>query len=157
VPPIPVGYAAPPAPKKSLKWLWITLSIVGGVLVLGCAGFGSLLLFANLGGSDSTVQNYYKAVEQQNYATAFTYFAPGATFTSPQDGKTVQIPTEQVYATVAESVDQEYGAVSNYQTSSGSDDSHIIAKLTRGTQQYSVNLTLTQIDGNWKILNFNSF
>ncbi len=157
VPPIPVGYAAPPAPQKSLKWLWITLSIVAGVLVLSCAGVVSLVLYASQGGSDSAVKNYYNAVEKQDYVVAFNYFAPGATFTSPQSGKTVQIPSEQAYATVAQSVDQEYGVVSSYQTSSGSDNSHITAKLTRGGQQYSVDLTMTQIDGNWKILNFNSF
>jgi hypothetical protein len=159
VPPIPVGYAAPPPQKKSLKWLWITLSIVGTIFVLACAGGVSLLLFANLGGPDSAAQNYYNAVEKQDYATAYNYFAPGASFTDTQSGKTLQIPTEPVYVTVAESVDKEYGILTNYQTktSSGSDNKHIIATLTRSGQQYQANLTMTQVDGNWKILNFDSF
>src|SRR6266516_2824315 len=33
----PPNYGQPPK-KSSLKWLWITLAIVGAVLVLGCGG-----------------------------------------------------------------------------------------------------------------------
>lgn len=159
VPPIPVGYAAPPPQKKSLKWLWITLSIVIGVFVLTCAGCGSWLLYASRGGPDSAVQSYYNAVEKQNYTTAFNYFAPGATFTSPQNGKTTQLPSEAVYVATAELVDKEVGVLTDYQTksSSGSDNSRITATLTRNGQQYQADLRMTQIDGNWKILNFDSF
>src|SRR5689334_21190863 len=37
IPPFP-NYAQPQPPKRSLRWLWITLAIVGGILVLACAG-----------------------------------------------------------------------------------------------------------------------
>src|SRR5579884_93287 len=136
VPPIPAGYAAPPPQKKSLKWLWITLSIVGTVFVLACAGGASLLLYANIGGSDNAVKGYYSAVEKQDYRTAFNFFAPGATFTSPQDGQTARIPSEAAYEAVAKIVDQQVGVLTDYQTNKGSDDNHIVATLTRSGQQY---------------------
>src|SRR6266567_4736081 len=39
-PPMPgPGYAPQQAPRKSSRrWLWITLAIIGGIIVLGCAG-----------------------------------------------------------------------------------------------------------------------
>src|SRR5581483_3522334 len=101
------------------------------IFVLACATGASLLLFANLANPAGTVKNYYSAVEKQDYTTAFSYFAPGASFTDTQSGKTVQIPSETAYISVAKSVDQEFGMLTDYQTNNGSDNKHIVATLTR--------------------------
>src|SRR5579872_3525151 len=51
----PMYGGAPPMPsygqlqkKSSLRWLWITLAIVGGLLVLGCGGC-AIASFAGIG------------------------------------------------------------------------------------------------------------
>ena len=154
VPPIPPGYAAPPPQKKSLKWLWITLGVVGGLFVLSCAICGSLGLFANLGGGPtSAIQSYYDAIKKQDYATAYTFLAPGATFTNPQNGQTIPIPSQQVYTTAALGLDKDLGTLTDYQTASGSDDNHMIVTVTRGGKQYTIHLTLSKINNDWKITN----
>jgi hypothetical protein len=154
VPPIPPGYAVPPQQKKSLKWLWITLGVVGGIFVLSCAICGSLGLFANLGGGpDSAVQSYYDAIKKQDYATAYTFIGPNATYTSPTDGTSIPIPSQQAYTTFAQALDQKYGTLTDYQTSSGSDNNHMVVTVTRGGKQYTIHLTLTKVNNDWKITN----
>jgi hypothetical protein len=154
VPPIPAGYAAPPPQKKSLKWLWITLGVVGAIFVLSCAACGSWFLFSGLSNNpNSTVDSYYKAVESQDYATAYTYLAPGATFTNPQNGQTIPIPTETVYAAAAQGLDKDLGTLTDYQTSSGSDTNHVVVTVTRGGKQYVIHLTMVKINNDWKITN----
>jgi hypothetical protein len=149
---MPPGYGTPPQ-KKSLKWLWITLSIVAGVFVLFCAVCGSLALFANSSGPDSTVKEYYKAVQSKDYATAYTYFAPGAAFSDPQSGKKIPVTTSAAYILVAQTLDKELGTLTDYETSSGSDTNHVNVSVTRGGKQYAIHLTMTKIDDKWKILN----
>jgi hypothetical protein len=149
---MPPGYAAP-APQKSRKGLWITLSILAGVLVLFCAICGSLFLFASNSGPDSTVKDYYKAVQSKDYATAYTYLAPGASFSDPQSGKKIPITSSTVYIVVAQTLDKDLGALTDYETSSGSDTNHVNVSVTRGGKQYAIHLTMTKIDDKWKIFN----
>jgi hypothetical protein len=158
VPPVPAAppaYTPPPQQKKSLKWLWITLSIVAAVFVFSCAICGSIGLFASVPGSNRAAQDYYNAVKNQDYATAYTYLAPGAAFVDPQSNQTVQIPSQFVYTTVAQALDKNLGVLTNYQVSSGSDSSHVNVAVTRVKTQYDITLTMTQVDGKWKILNAN--
>lgn len=152
LPNMPPGYAAP-APQKSRKGLWITLSIIAGVLVLFCAICGSLALFASNSGPDGTVKDYYKAVQGKDYATAYTYLAPGASFTDPQSNKKIPITSSTVYIVVAQTLDKDLGALTDYETSSGSDTNHVNVSVTRGGKQYAIHLTMTKIDDKWKILN----
>ncbi len=151
LPNVPPGYAAP-APQKSRKGLWITLGIIAGVFVLACAICGSLALFAN-NGPDSTVKDYYKAVQSQDYATAYTYLAPGASFTDPQSNKNIPITSQAVYTLAAKTLDKDLGMLTDYQTSDGSDTNHVNVSVTRGGKQYAIHLTMTKVDGKWKILN----
>ncbi len=67
-PPVP-GYAqVPQPPKRSLRWLWITLSIVGGVLVLSCIGCVFFVargynILAPTVSASVTASSYYQAIE----------------------------------------------------------------------------------------------
>src|SRR5438309_6178190 len=80
-PPMPgPGYAPQQAPRKSsLRWLWITLAIIGGIIVLGCAGC-AIASAAGIGffaktvlGPTTTANAYYQAIKNQDYAKAYTY------------------------------------------------------------------------------------
>src|SRR5579884_2836939 len=100
VPNQPPSYGIPtytqpqePLQKKSRKGLWITLSIVGGILVLACGGCAVMFalgigFFAKtVSGPISSVDQYYKAIENQDYNTAYSYLHVD-TFT--YGGQTVQ-------------------------------------------------------------------
>src|SRR5437660_12438521 len=77
VPPVP-AYVPQPQPKRSLRWLWITLGIVGGLLVLGCGG--CIIAVSVLGinifnqaGPAITATQYYQAIQRQGYSDVYSY------------------------------------------------------------------------------------
>ena len=62
-----------------MRWLWITLAIIGGIIVLGCAGC-AIASAAGIGffaktvlGPTTTANAYYQAIKNQDYAKAYTY------------------------------------------------------------------------------------
>ncbi len=68
------GYTQPP--RKSYRWVWITLGIVALVSILGC-----VLLGLGAGWAVTTYYNsslrasdmYYSAIKTQNYGAAYSY------------------------------------------------------------------------------------
>lgn len=167
-PPLP-DYAVPQQqPGRSLKWLWITLAIVGGVFVLGCAICGVVLYEGGRIASQSVTQTikstspalvtneYYQAIEIQDYATAYSYLDPNIRATN---GKII---TQNDFTTSAKNLDTQNGTVSNFTVSSspGVDSSGTKAgytvNVTRGSTTYSSNITLMQTGGSWKIVSYSA-
>jgi hypothetical protein len=138
-----------------LRWLWITLAIVGGIIVLACAGCGIFAYIAgktavNVAGPAITAGEYYQFVKQQNYAKAYTLLDKNTTITIA--GRSVPGPDQQSFVTAAQAVDASIGPVSNFSVRpNSSDTSHLTVTLTRGSQTYDVHLTLAQLGGSWKI------
>src|SRR5437660_1348777 len=145
MPPMP-NYAQPQPPKKSLRWLWITLGIIGGIIVLGCAGCGIFFYIAgrtvvDTAGPAFTTGEYYQFVKQQNYAQAYALLDSNATVSMA--GKSLPAPDEQSFATTAQAVDATAGPVSNFSVQpNASDTSHLTVTVTRGGRTYDVHLTL---------------
>jgi len=158
-PPVP-GYAQAPQPqqpKKSLRWLWITLSIIGGVLVLSCAGCITLgvlgyNIFAPTVGSTVTANSFYQAIEGQDYTKAYSYLASNMQTTN---GTAL---TQDVFTTGAMAEDSSLGTVTNFSQTSVSTSNgtaSVTMSVTRsGGQSYVVHLKLQQINGNWVIIQF---
>src|SRR5215467_10890995 len=72
VPPIP-GYISQQPPKKRRTGLWIFLGILA-VLVLACAGGAVALFYFSMHNPATDVANkYYTAIQNQDYATAYSY------------------------------------------------------------------------------------
>jgi hypothetical protein len=138
-----------------LRWLWITLAIVGGIIVLACAGCGIFAYIAgktavNVAGPAITAGEYYQFVKQQNYAKAYTLLDKNTTITIA--GRSVPGPDQQSFVTAAQAVDASIGPVSNFSVRpNSSDTSHLTVTVTRGSQTYDVHLTLAQLGGSWKI------
>jgi hypothetical protein len=159
VPPMPgpgyPGYMPPPQQKKSLRWLWITLGILGGLIVIACGacayiGVRGASFVKQAVGPSVVVEQYYQAVQKQDYTTAYTYVAQNATLTI--DGKDFTIPSQQSYTTVAQALDKSLGTMTSHSAHlDGSDTSHFIVTVTRGGKQYIVHLTLSQFGNDWKI------
>lgn len=108
-------YAVPPQPKKgSVRWLWITLGIIGGLILLSCAACGvtaalGIGFFAKtVGGPIVTVTDYYQAIEHQNYAKAYMYLDPASI---QIQGRTL---TQQEFTTAASALDLAQGKLSSY-------------------------------------------
>lgn len=149
----PYAQAPQPAPKKSRRWLWITLAIVGGVLVLACGGCAFATgFFANMvGAPNSAVDQYYKAIESQDYNTAYTHLQVD-TFT--WQGQQIQA-SSAVFTQIGNALDTQKGKVTKHTITSvnvNNDSATVKVDVTRsGTSTYTVTLELSKVNNEWKI------
>jgi flagellar basal body-associated protein FliL len=143
-----------PTPKKSRRWLWITLAIILVVLIGGAT---AIVLTVNNSPAKTVVQQYYNAVEKQDYSTAYSYLA-GHTLTL--NGQQ-QNASQGLYTQVAQTIDQENGKVTaynitgiylNFSTSTGN-TATITVNVTRGSTTQEVHVQLQQEGNDWKIVN----
>ncbi len=157
-------YERRPPVRKSRRWLWITLSIVGAVLLLSC-GLCSWAAYSFLApavqgvsGSLNVVDDYYGNLQTKNYAAAF-----GDVNTQYE----LSSLTEAQFAQQASARDSQYGAVLSYtpgqpayaSTPGGGFDFTrftISVDVKRPKLSYTTTLYLRKIGNNWKITNFNS-
>ncbi len=154
VPPVPT-YVVPPQPKKSLRWLWITLGIIGGIVVLGCSGCvvaGALgfNFLAQAVGPAVTATQYYQAIKTQDYVKAYSYIDPASASVA---GQTL---TQDLFVNGAQAIDTQKGVVTNF-TSSGfnitGNVGTVTMLITRNGQSYTVHLELKKEGNDWKITN----
>ena len=166
-PPAP-GYAQPQQPKKSNRWLWITLGIIGGLVLLGCVGCA--LVFGLIGkgvqqtvskveqtatavsgqGAQITAQAYYAAIQAQDYTTAYSYLDSGLVASNNQP------LTQDLYTQAAQGRDTSLGRVTNYSISADPNDPNsITVSVTRSQgSTYTVHLKFTQTSDGWKITSY---
>jgi hypothetical protein len=157
--PVP-GYMPPQQQRRSRRGLWIALAIIGGLIVLGCAVCG--ILFANgvgffartVAGPAITADQYYTAVKNQNYNTAYSYISTNMT---ASNGQTL---TQELYTTAAQALDTVKGRVTNFSVGSVSTSNNIAnvtVSVTRGSNSpYDVHLQLQQVNGTWKITSYDN-
>ncbi len=150
-------YAPPQPPKKSLRWLWITLGIIGGIIVLSCIGcavasaFGISFLAKTVGQPAIVASSYYQAIKQQDYAKAFTYLDTSAI--SLPNG---QQATQAAFTTAGQVLDQAQGVVTSYtpsniQTNNGVATITMTVTRQHSSSSYQVHLELKQEGNDWKI------
>ena len=155
---MPPGYMPPPQKKSSLTWLWITLGIVGGVLILGCAACGIFAYTAgrqavNAAGPTLAATEYYAYLKQGDYNKAYSLVDPNATFTV--NGQTVPVTNETAFTDAAQAADQGAGAITQVSASpqvSSGNTNDVTVTVTRGSNSYDVHLTLQQENGSWKVV-----
>ncbi len=153
-----------PRVRKSRRWLWITLSILGAVLLVSC-GLCSWAAYSFLApavqgvsGSLNTVDDYYSNLQSQNYAAAFGDINTGYQLSSL---------TETQFAQQASDRYKTYGAILSYtpgQPAYASDPNGgfdftrftISVDMKRAKLSYTSILSLRKIGNDWKITNFDS-
>jgi hypothetical protein len=149
----------PQQPQKSRRGLWIALAIIAGVIVLGCAVCG-IFFVAGIGFFAKsvalpaiTVNQYYSAVEKQDYNTAFSYISTNLT----TNGQNL---TQELYTTTAQTLDAAKGKVTNFSVGNVSTTNNVASvtvSVTRGNAApYDVHLQLQQVNGSWKITSFDN-
>ena len=135
------------------------LGIIAGVLVLGCAVCG--LAFAGVGffaktvaGPAIVVDQYYNAVKNQDYTTAFSSMEPGTTTFRGQ------VISQQTYAVAAQGLDTLRGKVSSFSvavpTVTNNSASVTVTVNRTNAAAYDVHLQLQQVNGTWKIVSFDN-
>jgi hypothetical protein len=157
--PVP-GYMPPQQPRRSRRTLWIVLGIFGGLIVLSCAVCGILFatgvgFFARTVGAPVNVVNqYYNAIEKQDYTTAYSYLGTNLT---TSNGQTV---TQDLYTTAAQALDTAKGTVKSFTVgvpSVTNNTASVTVTVTRtNAPAYDVQLHLEQVNGSWKITSYDN-
>ena len=169
----PPGYAPPPA-RQSNRWVWIPLGILGGLIVLGLVACVFSLVLAGKaaqqtistvaksiektetasasGNAQVTVQQYYTAIESQDYAAAYGYLESNLTTT---DGQTL---TQQLFTQAAMQRDTSLGQITSFTITPDTNDStKFTVSVTRGTSApYTVNIQATLVGSDWKISSYDA-
>lgn len=128
--------------------------------MLSCAVCGILFatgaaFFAKTVAGPALVANqYYSAVEKQDYSTAFSYIGTNLT---TQNGQAL---TQELYTTAAQALDTLKGRVTNYAVgniSVNNNTATVTVSVTRGSNApYDVHLQFEQINGSWKITSYDN-
>jgi hypothetical protein len=163
----PPFLTVPPRQKKSRKWLWISLSILAVVILLSC-GLCSWAAYpivtqayqqasSAVYGSQDLVNNYYSAIQNQQYSQAYTYLT--------SQGSDEHL-TQTQFVQEAQQRDKQYGPVYsftagapsvNHSDVNGQTIDHFTVDITvaRAKSKYTVHLSAQKINGAWKIQDFN--
>jgi hypothetical protein len=157
------GAAMPqPARKPSRTWIPVVVTFFSVIVLLSCGlcGWGFYSIFNSsfqiTNGVMTTVNDYYSAIEQQNYAAAYSELAPQGSISGL---------TQQAFIQQAQQRDQQFGPVTSYvpgQPGFGFNSSNqpdlsqmtLPVSITRTHLHYSALLTLQKIGNNWLITDF---
>lgn len=149
----PGQYNQPPQQKKSKKWLWITLGIIGGILVLSCVGCAVLgrlgvNVLGQVAGPALAITQYETAIKNQDYPQAFTYLDTSNLSTSQQD------VAKQFYVLAEQGIDKRLGPLTDFKitnTTVNNNTATVTVQETRGSRVVNATYHLRQIGNEWKI------
>ena len=150
--------------RKSRRWLWITLSIVGVVVLLSCGlcSWAAYSFFSpvvqGVSGSLTVVDNYYNDLQSKDYTSAFSNISTQYNLSSLTESQFVQQASDR---------DNQYGAILSYSPgqpayasspNGGFDFTRftISVDVKRPKISYTTTLYLRKIGNDWKITNFDS-
>ena len=166
-PPLP-----PPTPvKKSRAWIWIVVTFFSLALLAACGGciwaFYAIVgpTTQQISGATRVINDYYGNIKAQNYAAAYLDLSLNG-----------QNPlTQDQFVQQAQARDAQYGRVTSYllaglspsSSTAGSDPFRLTITATvdvtrckgesstsRSCTSYNTVLTLQQVAGRWKIVDF---
>ena len=127
----------------------LSCAVCGILFVTGAAFFAKTVAAPAL-----TVNQYYSAVEKQDYNTAYSFIDQNLTASNGQP------LTQQVYTVAAQALDEVKGKVSNFTVGNVSVTNNIASvtvTVTRGsTPAYDVRLQLQLVNGSWKITSYDN-
>lgn len=153
-----------PAIKKPNKWLWILIAVLGLSFLFSC-GLCSWAVLAvsntltqRINTATNVVNDYYNAISKQNYIAAYPDLAVQS------NG-----PSQEQFITQAQNNDTQNGPVifysaeqPSFNTNPASGAALSTFKFTvdvtrmklKNKYNYTVQLTVSEIDGTWKITDY---
>lgn len=144
-----------PRRRKVPLWVWIVIACVVPILLI-VGGVLALFSFLNNSPAKATVQQYYTAVEKQDYTKAYSYLDIQTMSANGQ-----QYPaTQALYIQESQATDQAKGKVTAYtvvgieisSTSATGNTASITVNVTRGGTVQQVHIQLQEVNNSWKIV-----
>lgn len=156
------GRPGQPPVKKSYRWVWILVSVLGVVLLATCGlcGWGVYSLFNSVyqqvSGSLTVVDDFYSNLQAENYNAAYSDLAPR--------GQIIGL-TQAQFTSQASKLDSQYGPITSFvlgqpSFSTGSNSQPDLTSFTitvdikRPHLSYTALLTVNKINGTWKIIEY---
>jgi len=144
-----VAVAAPPQKKRSLKWLWITLAVVGALVIVG--GGGGVFALSLYGQPAAAATQFCGDLKAQNYDSAYGMLSAKLKTQLTSD----QFRLGNTQLDNAEGKVTACGAASgsgSYNYSLGSNKATVVAVVTRATQgSLQGGVHLVNESGGWKV------
>lgn len=155
-------YQQQPPVKKSRRWLWILLSVLGVIMLASCGlcGWGAYTFvsstYQQVSGALNVVDDFYSNLQAENYSAAYSDLAP--------QGQIIGL-TQSQFTVQASKLDQQYGPVTSFVLGqpSFSNDANTGPNLSRFTitvdikrtrLSYTALVTVKKIGGTWKITQY---
>ena len=162
IPPYNYGQPGQPPVKKSYRWVWILVSVLGVILLTACGlcGWGAYTLFSSayqqVSGSLNVVDDFYSNLQAENYSAAYSDLTPR--------GQIIGL-TQAQFTSQASKLDGQYGPITSFvlgqpafsTTSSSQPDLSrftITVDIKRTHLNYTALLTANKINGKWKIIEY---
>jgi hypothetical protein len=158
----PPWASSPPPVKKSNRRVWILVTIISVFVLAGCGlfswGFYNIFssTFQQVTGALNVVDDFYTNLESQKYTAAYSDLAPQGQISGL---------TEAAFIAQASKLDDQDGSVVSFvpgqpsfrtDPNTGPDLSHFTIKVDvkRTHSSYTVLLSLANIQGTWKITEY---
>jgi hypothetical protein len=158
----PPWASSPPAVKKSNRWIWILVTMISVFVLAGCGlcGWGFYNIFSStfqqVTGALNVVDDFYTNLESQKYTAAYSDLAPQGQISGL---------SEAAFISQASKLDEQDGPVVSFtpgqptfrtDPNTGPDLSHftITVNVKRTHSSYTVLLSLANIQGTWKITEY---
>lgn len=150
--------------RSSRLWLWIPLTLVGGVvlilvgycfLVLGAFLYADLLPRPTVGDAMHAAGQYYQALQNHDYKRAYTYLERNATITVY--GRPVVMDSVNTLAATSQTLETQDGAITRFAATDGQFEPgklivDLTMKITRTSHTSEVHLKIELVGNDWKIL-----
>jgi hypothetical protein len=160
-PPAAAPSLLPPV-KKSRRWLWIMMTLVGVILLASCglcswSAYNFISpLYQQLSGSINVVNDYYTNLQARNYHAAYSDLAPRGRISGL---------SEQQFSSEASGRDSSYGVIDSFvlgqpafrtDPDTGPDLSHFTMSvdIKRSHLSYSTVLSMAKVGNVWKITDY---
>jgi hypothetical protein len=142
-----------PQPRKSRRWVWITLGVIGGLIVVVgfvlvvSIGFFTASTIKTIAGPTIVADQYYTTIKNQDYAKAYTFWDTNVQKAYPLE----------MFTSESQLVDKQLGTVAHYTIASQvqyPENTTALVTLTvtrSGGVSQTVQLHLQQVGSEWKI------
>jgi hypothetical protein len=140
-------------PRTSHHWVWITLGVIGGLIVVGgivlavSIGFFTASTTKTIAGPTIVTDQYYTTIKNQDYTKAYTFW----------DSNAQKVYPLEMFTSESQLVDKQLGTVTQYTIASPvqyPENNTAIVTLTvtrSGGVSQTVQLHLQQVGSEWKI------
>ncbi|HEX3641383.1 MAG TPA: hypothetical protein VHV10_08840 [Ktedonobacteraceae bacterium] len=149
--------------KGSLRWLWISLAVLGVVMFISLVlviVFIAFLAYSKshqpvVGDAMKAAGQYYTAIENHDYTIAYNYLDRNATITV--HGRPIVMRSVETLATTSRTLDTQDGVITGSTAMDGNFEPgknivDLTMKVTRNGQSSDVHVKIELVGSDWKIL-----